>query len=340
VRIPAHFCGNYAIKPTSKRISVQGFRGSIPGQEAVSSAAGVIGNSVDDLILVLKVLWVPAIWDRDHETIPIPIDQKECHNDRPLRIGYYEMDGFVSASPACIRAVRQTVQTLEQAGHTLIPFKVPRVLEAIRLYYSLLACDGGKTMSQQLKGEIFEDFTKTNLAFLRFPMYARLISFFAKYVARDEKLAAVVSSIKSSTVAELWKLQADRKKYRQEFYQTWQNEKFDVLLCPAHALPAPVHYSTKAISYSASYTFIYNLLDYPAGVCPITTVQSTDVYSSPPESILDKNIRRAYDPVTQSGLPVGVQVIGLPLHDETVIRAMKIIENLIPFKAKPTFIQT
>lgn len=38
---------------------------------------------------------------------------------KPLRIGYYETDFFTMPSPAMRRAVRETKQLLEEAGHTV-----------------------------------------------------------------------------------------------------------------------------------------------------------------------------------------------------------------------------
>lgn len=38
---------------------------------------------------------------------------------QPLRIGYYETDFFTMPSPAMRRAVRETKQLLEDAGHTV-----------------------------------------------------------------------------------------------------------------------------------------------------------------------------------------------------------------------------
>ena len=42
-----------------------------------------------------------------------------------------------------------------------------------------------------------------------------------------------------------------------------------------------------------------------------------------------------YDPVEAEGLPVGIQVVAPPLRDESVLRAMRIIQSLIPFHMTP-----
>lgn len=40
---------------------------------------------------------------------------------KPLRIGYFESDGYMQASPSMTRAIREVKALLEQAGHTVRP---------------------------------------------------------------------------------------------------------------------------------------------------------------------------------------------------------------------------
>lgn len=81
VRIPAHFSGNTALKPTARRLSLQGFRASVPGQEAIPAVAGPMAQRTEDLVLLLRELWVQEAWDKDCDLVPVPFDEKECNND-------------------------------------------------------------------------------------------------------------------------------------------------------------------------------------------------------------------------------------------------------------------
>lgn len=47
---------------------------------------------------------------------------------QPLRIGYYETDFFTMPSPAMRRAIRETKQLLEDAGHTVGGYMNPTVM--------------------------------------------------------------------------------------------------------------------------------------------------------------------------------------------------------------------
>lgn len=81
VRIPAHFSGNTALKPTARRISLQGFRASIPGQEAIPPVAGPMASNVGDLSLLMREIIGPAAWERDCDLVPVPFDEVEVNNN-------------------------------------------------------------------------------------------------------------------------------------------------------------------------------------------------------------------------------------------------------------------
>lgn len=53
----------------------------------------------------------------------------------------------------------------------------------------------------------------------------------------------------------------------------WQEAGFDALICPSTPMPAYPHGMSADLTISCSYTFLYNLLHYPAGNVPITIVK-------------------------------------------------------------------
>ncbi|KDQ25528.1 hypothetical protein PLEOSDRAFT_1094031 [Pleurotus ostreatus PC15] len=104
---------------------------------------------------------------------------------------------------------------------------------------------------------------------------------------------------------------------------------WDFILTVPNALPAVPHGGMKDGWKSCGYTFLWNLLDYSAGVMPITHVNSVLDRLAPrfaPRNAIEKG---AYDPVSMSGLPVGVQVISRRLEELKVMEGMKIIEGLL-----------
>eukprot|EP01052_Picozoa_sp_SAG31_P015128 SAG31_NODE_963_length_10710_cov_332.216285_5_plen_112_part_00 len=90
------------------------------------------------------------------------------------------------------------------------------------------------------------------------------------------------------------------------------------------------------ISAMCNYTALFNLLDMPAGVLPVTTVTEAD------EEALQNNFKVADDwdkvvkhtTVGAIGMPVGAQVVGLPWQDELCLRAMKEVELGLPTTLK------
>lgn len=48
--------------------------------------------------------------------------------------------------------------------------------------------------------------------------------------------------------------------------------KLDAIIAPAFATPAVLHTHSNEVAMSAMYTFIWNVLNLPAGTIPVTRV--------------------------------------------------------------------
>lgn len=73
LRVPAHFCGVYGLKPTEHRVSSYGLRRH-PGEEhsvRVMAGIGPIARSVDDLALLYHVIAGPDGCDSDVPPVPV-----------------------------------------------------------------------------------------------------------------------------------------------------------------------------------------------------------------------------------------------------------------------------
>lgn len=162
-----------------------------------------------------------------------------------------------------------------------------------------------------------------------------MIAFILTNVLGWKNEAEVVLAFQDLDVQEYWKLQGKRSAMRQSFFEAWQAQKFDVVLSPGHMMPAVPHKSFKDLSHAAAYNGLYNLLDFPAGVVPITHVKSTDTFPHAPRTLFQKKVQQYHNPKEDAGLPVGVQVAGLPFKEETVLRAMRVLSELVPFQSAP-----
>jgi len=95
------------------------------------------------------------------------------------------------------------------------------------------------------------------------------------------------------------------------------------------------HGAVKDLLPCANYTFHYNLLDFPAGVLPVTIVSQQDMLNHPKRRGDLWDILMNRSECDNEGLPVGVQVAALPFREDILIEAMQIIEELMPFTHKP-----
>jgi fatty acid amide hydrolase len=286
----------------------------------------------------MKTIVCDEAFARDSDIVPIPFDQKEFQNNNKLRVGYYTYDGFLQCSPASVRAVETVVSELKAAGHYVAEFKPPSIPEGVNLYYALISGDNGKTISDQLKNDPWQNYTTQMMSSIRMPPLVKKVVCTLMDMFGDRRLANLLRNLRAKSTAEMWRLAADRKRFRQTFFSDWQDEKnnFDVVICPVCPLPSIPHDTYRDLAFAASYTFIYNLLDYPAGSIPVTRVKASDTWTGEPKGLLEKKMRSHYDANKAEGLPVGVQVVGLPFRDETVLRAMRIISRLVPFNDRPS----
>ena len=117
----------------------------------VSVVYGFLARDVDTVVLITKLLFDQChLYQYDPELVPIPWNEQLFTTKRKLRIGFYDDDGFIPATPGMRRAVRMARESLEKAGHQLIPFNPPDVTEALNIYFRILKADQGKFLREAL----------------------------------------------------------------------------------------------------------------------------------------------------------------------------------------------
>lgn len=95
VRIPSHFCGIFALKPTEHRIPTTGHIPELPGRPRGLRHLGTLGpmaRSVDDLALALTVLAGPD--GRQWEVPPVPVEPVPATDARQIRLAWTEDFGL------------------------------------------------------------------------------------------------------------------------------------------------------------------------------------------------------------------------------------------------------
>ncbi|KAK2888797.1 hypothetical protein Q8A67_014172 [Cirrhinus molitorella] len=331
IRIPASFCGICGFKPTAKRLSLQGMSSCVRGQKSVLSSTGPMGRDVESLALCMRALLCQDMFSMDPTVPPIPFNQEVYESSEPLRIGYYENDGYHQPSPSMARAFRETKDLLERAGHTLVPFQPLRVYHtlhelAIRGVFS----DRGRTFLSHLKAGPIDPCLCSQPTVLGTPGFIKkLISVVLKpFYPRIS--ASIGGLLGVGSVAELWKLHENIEQYIQEVTAEWRRLNVDVLLCPMLGPAYNFLYCGK-LNSPLSYTGLYNLLNFPAGVVTVSSVTEEDEaqlshYKGAYGDVWDKEFVKAVKGGV--GLPVSVQCVSLPWQDEMCLRFMREVEQL------------
>ncbi|CAH1242951.1 FAAH [Branchiostoma lanceolatum] len=329
IRIPAHFCGICGFKPTANRLSTRGYFNCSPGIQGVISTCGPMARDVDSLVLVMKALLVPDMFELDPLVPPIPFRHEIYESKKPLKIGYFLDWELKLATPAITRAVKITKEALEKAGHKLVPFQPPKSDHAFHdMISKLLLADGGKTIRNRMAGEIVDPRLRLGLPFLTMSYFWRkVVGVLLKPIS--PRMSRIQSHRLLRTIYDLWQRLVEREEYVREFLAAWEEADIDVLLCPATPMPAFTYKGAPSLYETATYTSIFNLLNFPAGVVPVTMVTEEDDrllddYIGSDNDIFDRYVRQVSKGAV--GMPVAVQCVALPWQEEACLRLMKEVE--------------
>ncbi|XP_039175879.1 fatty-acid amide hydrolase 1-like [Crotalus tigris] len=336
IRNPSGFCGICGLKTTSNRISKKGITPCIPGQRTVSVGVGPMARDVDSLALCLKALLCKKMFHLDPTVPPLPFNDQVYTSSRPLRIGYHETNSHSMPSPSVRRAVLETKELLERNGHVLVPFEPHHVAHFISNFGGAsLFSDDGATVLQSFEGEPVDPNLKRTVLMLKLPYWIRrFLAWIISPIAIRQSI--ILSNMRERSVKELWKDHLEIEEYCREFTEEWKRLELDVLLCPAIG-PAFKSGSFERVPEASSNYILYNLLDFPAGVVPVTTVTKEDEeelknfkghYNDLGDKLFAKAVKESV------GLPVAVQCVALPWQEELCLQFMKEVEKLTREKSK------
>ncbi|KZV72069.1 amidase signature enzyme [Peniophora sp. CONT] len=332
VRVPAHFSGIYTIKATSGRFLRAGNATPMVGQEGVPAVYSPMTRTLQDLEFFWKAVVGMQPWNYDASCVPIP--WRDIKLSQSLKIGVLYDDGVVAPTPACARALQRVVTALKRDGHEVFAIDPPSPFEALHVGSRLMANAVETAVSHMRTGEWNDPGASEAVRTLRLPRWVRsLYALYIRFVRRDPLYADLVRDFRPQNGQEFYARIGEREAYRQRWHEFWMKNNFDFVLTVPNASPAFAHGAGDSQWKSCGYTFLWNILDYSAGVLPVTRVDRIHDSVSPgtfrARNAIEAQVWAGYNADTMHGLPVGVQVVGRRYEEEKVLQGMKIVEGLL-----------
>jgi fatty acid amide hydrolase len=215
--------------------------------------------------------------------LPLRVEDPSQISLRGLRIGWFADDGFMAPCPAIVRAVAQAKAILQAAGAHLVDFRPVSPEDLIYLWMAVISSDAATTLQGQLAGEtvckqLVPTLQAARLPDLLKPAVARVLA-----LKGDARLGRLLRSLGRKPVEELWRLTAQRTQLRRSELDAWNEANVDAVICPPHVLPAMQLGTSGDLTLTLSYMFRYVMLNFPAGVVPMTRVEPSETsWQGPP----------------------------------------------------------
>lgn len=319
VRLPAAFCGIVGFKPTPGRVVDRG-RFSVPlGQQTITSQIGVLARNVDDAALGLRVALGPTGDDGRG-----PLESLDSVELEGLRVAVIEEDGILAPCPAARRALREATAALCAAGAQRVDVQLPPRDQLFAQFYAIMSADRAAHIKATLADGPIDPRIKLIVDAANVPRSLSTVMLRATNRART---IDVVRAFTDGSAAAYFA--AAEKVAELRALAEVAMRDVDVVLSPATPLPAVRHGATAELGTLGSYCTAWNVLGFPAGVAPWTSVQKGEESDRPASN--DKRDLAALDSERGSaGLPIGVQLAAAPHRDHVALAAMRALERVRP----------
>lgn len=324
IRGPAHFCGIAGFKPTLDRLPARGCQSGMPGQEAVRAQSGPLARVVGDLDLFFRAIDPLRASALDPRVPPLPYAPMSETDVSKLKIGVYTHDGFVTPSAACVRAVERSADALRAAGATVVPFEPPGMADAIFTYFAAFASGAAATLDAINEGGPVDPSLVGLKRVAGLPAFVRHALAAVLDRKGDPVVARLLRTIGVRPVPDLWRFTYEIRAYRGAMLDAWDAAGLDLVLCPAYATPALPHGDSKDFALASSFDILWNIVQLPAGVVPVSRVRADETTRAASPSRVERHA--AGVDAKSAGMPVGAQIVGRPWADGVVLAAMAAIE--------------
>lgn len=325
IRLPASFCGIAGLKPTSRRLTKRGCTANLRGLEALQWQPGPMARRVADLELLLGVLVGDPANSTEPDVLPSALRSSSDVALRGLRIGYWKENGFFPNAPAVQRAVQEAVEALADQGAIVEEVSPPKIAEAMFLYTSTLAADGAADAERHLRGSKVDPRISQLMLLGRLPNWLRPFVAWLYEKSGAPYKAGLIRAARSRSADEFWQLTYRLQNLASEYLADFAG-KYDALVLPSYAVPAPRHEQALDLIAAAGDTLFVNLLGVPAGSVPVTRVRDGEESIRPASRELTAQTAKRAEQ-DSAGLPIGVQVVSHFWREDIVLAVMQAIET-------------
>ncbi|KAG9785285.1 amidase, partial [Aureobasidium melanogenum] len=305
IRVPAVCNGIYGFRPSVGLVPHEGVRDlTTPGTDGVRSSAGPMATSLRDVILFLKTIMQADTWRYDSTVVSVPWVNLNLEPKAKLRIGLVLDDGMHTPSPPVRRGLKRAADLLQlNQNIELVPLVLPNVKEhyvdLIR-YWTLLGSEN-------------------------------YLSLFARTGEPEiPSLKAIgLNSFTGTDLRGFFELNVRRQAAARNYLRLFRDNAIDAILMP----PAP-HTAVPLDKWTtASYTGLWNYLDYPALVIPVDTVNEFDLKDDLGNAKYGPEDERVYSlytgPQDYKDAPICVQLVGYRYRDEALLNIAALVDSIV-----------
>lgn len=313
LRIPTSHCGIYALKPTADRgFPTEGSVRADPGFDAVKVLSGPMCRSSRDLEVLVKIFYDSLYPPLDSVVTQAEVQRRYGNESllysplrpawlqpleavklrsplrRTLRIGYYYSDGFIRTSPAAVRCVDVAKAAFESLNITKEGEKASKIVELVpidsrklrgdtvgRIFLGLSSSDKFSKLRKPMGPDAMDVSLWLIMLPSLSPMLKRIAYFVVRFLLRDRRLADVIAVAGKKSAGQFMDFNTEKKNYAADFERdVWQGQDVDAIISPTMGVPAMQHYAPAQLSMVASATILYNLIDAPVSIVPVTRVNA------------------------------------------------------------------
>jgi aspartyl-tRNA(Asn)/glutamyl-tRNA(Gln) amidotransferase subunit A len=304
IRQPASLCGAVGLKPTYGRVSRFGLVAFASSLDQI----GPITRSVEDAAILLNA--IAGHDPMDSTSVPQPVPDYTAHLDteiKGLKVGIPK-EYFIEGLDAEVkRAIEASLKVFERLGAELVPISLPHTEFAVATYYIICTAEASSNLARydgvkygmRVEGkDIIDMYTQTR----------------SKGFGREVKRRIILGTyVLSSGYYDAYYKKAGqvRTLMRRDFDQAFQ--KCDIIVTP--------------VSPTTAFR-IGEKTDDPL------TMYLSDIFTIPVNlaGLPGLSLPCAFD---SQGLPIGLQIIGKPLDEDSILQAASLFEGEVKLKRIP-----